>query len=41
MPAVDKVQLMTPLADESETCIPCAELLETGSDALGKLLSPI
>jgi hypothetical protein len=39
--AVDKVQIMTPLDDGSEAYVPCAELLETGSDTLNKLLSPL
>jgi hypothetical protein len=38
---VDKVQIMTPLDDGSEAYVPCTELLETGSDVLNKLLSPL
>ena len=39
--AVDKVQIRTPLEDDSETYIPCTELLETGSDTIRKLLAPL
>jgi hypothetical protein len=39
--AVDKVQIMTPSKDGSESYIPCTELLASGSDTIRKLLSPI
>ena len=39
--AVDKVQIRTPRDDGPDRYIPCTELLETGSDILRKLLSPL
>jgi hypothetical protein len=39
--AVDKVQIMTPSEDGPERYIPYEDLLETGSDTIRKLLSPL
>lgn len=39
--AVDKVQIRTPQDDGSEIYIPCMELMETGSDIIKKVLSPL
>lgn len=40
VPAIDKVQIMTPQPDDEEIYIPCEELLANGSDTLRKLLEP-
>ncbi|MEC8991843.1 MAG: phytanoyl-CoA dioxygenase family protein [Candidatus Latescibacterota bacterium] len=39
--AVDKVQIMTTCEDGAEIYVPCSELLESGSDTIRKLLSPV
>ncbi len=39
--SVDKVQIRTPLEDGTEVYVPCTDLIESGSELVRKLLSPL